>query len=139
MIHSEIFAIADSVATISGLRGLLGTEQKFEVTRKQPGPTTGGRLKVAYAVFAAASLFVLSLALYRLARGEHIALAAWCRAFLALNTVYFAAFFVTLARYERRASTPAFARLAPAELYRYVVTLHGTTADRTPSVGRGPH
>jgi cellulose synthase/poly-beta-1,6-N-acetylglucosamine synthase-like glycosyltransferase len=132
MIHSEIFAVADSVATLSGLRGLFGTEQKFEVTRKQPGAVTGSRLKVAYAVFASASVFGLSLALYRLARGEHVALAAWCGAFLALNTAYFAAFFVTLVRYERRASAPAFARLAPAELYRYVVTLHGT-AERHPT------
>jgi hypothetical protein len=133
LIHSEAFTIADTVPMLAALYGLLGVKQKFKVTVKEAARSTGNRLKSAYWLLAAGSLFGLALAVFRLVRGEHVVIAGWAVAFLALNIVFLTTFLVAMERYERRTESPPYAGLSPADLYRYVLTLPAA-ADHSPAL-----
>jgi cellulose synthase (UDP-forming) len=123
LLHSEAFAIADTVPMLAGLRGLLGGEQAFEVTEKRAERAAGSRLKATYRLLTGVSLFGLALSVFRLFQGEYVAIAGWSTAFLGLSSLYLLAFLFTMERYERRTGAPAYAQHTPAELYGYILTL----------------
>jgi cellulose synthase/poly-beta-1,6-N-acetylglucosamine synthase-like glycosyltransferase len=123
MLHSEAFGVADTVPMLAALRDVFGPERKFGVTRKRTGRTTGGGLTFAYRLLAAVNVAGLTLAVTQLVRGEHVVIAAWSGAFLALGTAYSLAFLIATERYERRPGSPAYARLSPEELYHHVASL----------------
>lgn len=126
LLHSEVFAVADTVPMIAALTGVIFPERKFGVSRKRTARTTGRWVKSAYRLYGAVTLLGLALALTRLLRGEYVAIAGWSAAFLGLSTVYALTFLVSMERYERTLVSPAYARFSPEELYRYVVRQSAT-------------
>ncbi|MDP9793934.1 cellulose synthase (UDP-forming) [Catenuloplanes nepalensis] len=121
LLHSEAFGVADTVPMISALRALAGNDRTFGVTVKRTDRTSSNSLKNTYRLYALASLAVLTLAAARLIQGEHVAIAAWAGAFLALSTGYALTFLISMERYERAPGAPWYATLTPAELYDAVV------------------
>ncbi|TDB78473.1 glycosyltransferase [Micromonospora sp. KC723] len=128
LVHSEAFGIADTLPMITALGSLFYPDRSFGVSRKRTGRTGGGRLKAAYQLFAAVNLAGLGLAVVRLVRGEHVVIAGWSAAFLALGTAYVLVFLVSLHRYERRAGAPSYIRFTPEQLYHHVVALSTDSA-----------
>jgi cellulose synthase/poly-beta-1,6-N-acetylglucosamine synthase-like glycosyltransferase len=135
MVYSEAFGVADVVPMIAALRGVFGPERRFGASRKRTGRTSGARLKLAYWLYAAVNVLGLVLAITRLIRGEHVAIAAWSGAFLALSTAYALVFLIGMERYERNPRSPWYAQLSPDELYRHIVSLStGYDRPRQPAV-----
>jgi cellulose synthase/poly-beta-1,6-N-acetylglucosamine synthase-like glycosyltransferase len=127
LLHSEAFGTADTVPMLAALRDVFGPQRRFAVTRKRTGRTTGGALPLAYRLLAAVNLAGLALAVTRLVRGEHVVIAGWSGAFLALGSAYALIFLVGMERYERRQGVPAYTRLSAEELYRHVASLPAGT------------
>jgi cellulose synthase (UDP-forming) len=127
MLHSEAFAVADTLPMLAALPAALFGERAFGVTEKRSARTADAPLKWAYRLFALAELSALAFALTRLARGEHVVIAAWSAAFLALSAFYVVSFLVGMERYERRPVTPCYTHLDPQQLYRRI--LAGTTKE----------
>lgn len=136
LVHSEVFAIADTVPMVAALAGLLGAERKFGVSRKRTARRTGTGVKLAYRLYAAVTVLAFTLALVRLARGEYLPIAGWSAAFLGFTTVYVLTFLIGMERYERNTRPPSYARFSPAELYHHIVSVAGSPlpSDRAPTM-----
>ncbi|MDI6105399.1 glycosyltransferase [Actinoplanes sp. NEAU-A12] len=120
MLHSEAFAVADTLPMLAALPAALFGERQFGVTEKRARRTTDARLKWAYRVFALVEAGALGFALFRLAQGEHVVIAAWSAAFLALSTGYVLSFLIGMERYERRPVVAWYTHLDPEQLYRRI-------------------
>jgi cellulose synthase/poly-beta-1,6-N-acetylglucosamine synthase-like glycosyltransferase len=132
LVHSGVFGMADCVAQVGGLRGLIGGEPTFQVTRKRPGRVTGAPLKAAYRAFFAVNLAGLAVVALHLLRGQEIAMAAWTGTFLAITVGYSGTMLAMTRRYERRPARPSLPPLGGEELYRHVLASVG---DRVPTAG----
>ena len=121
MLHSEAFAVADTLPMLAALPAALFGERQFGVTEKRARRTTDARLKWAYRIFALVEVGALGFALTRLVQGEHVVIAAWSAAFLALGAGYTLAFLVGMERYERRPVVAWYTHLDPEQLYRRIV------------------
>ncbi|GGN87117.1 hypothetical protein GCM10010112_69380 [Actinoplanes lobatus] len=121
MLHSEAFAVADTLPMLAALPAVLLGEREFGVTQKRTARTTDQRLKWAYRIFALAELSALGFAVTRLVQGEHVVIATWSAAFLTLSSAYVLAFLISMERYERSPVTPWYHDLSPEELYRRIV------------------
>ncbi|GIF14158.1 glycosyltransferase family 2 protein [Actinoplanes teichomyceticus] len=121
MLHSEAFAVADTLPMIAALPAAFLGEREFGVTQKRTERTTDRRLKWAYRIFALAELFALGFAVTRLVRGEHVVIAAWSAAFLALSSAYVLVFLAGMERYERSPVVPWYRHLGPEDLYHRIV------------------
>ncbi|MEV4276717.1 glycosyltransferase family 2 protein [Actinoplanes xinjiangensis] len=127
-LHSEAFAVADTLPMLAALPAAIFGEREFGVTDKRARRGTDARLKWAYRVFALAEVSALGFAVTRLIQGEHVVIAAWSAAFLTLSAGYALAFLVGMERYERRPVTPWYANLSPDHLYRRI-----TDEDKVPA------
>lgn len=119
--RSEVFHLAAAPSQLAGLRGILSVERKFRVTTKNAGRSSGWYTKLGYALLAALAAAGLLRAGQLALAGDHSGLVLWSAAFLALNAALLANLFVSVARYERRPANPAYARLGPEALYRYLL------------------
>jgi cellulose synthase/poly-beta-1,6-N-acetylglucosamine synthase-like glycosyltransferase len=128
MLHSEAFAVADTLPMLAALPAALFGERQFGVTEKRGRRTTDARLKWAYRIFALAEAGALGFALVRLAQGEHVVIAAWSAAFLTLSTGYVVSFLTGMERYERRPVVAWYTHLDPEQLYRRIVA--GSESER---------
>ena len=122
MLHSEAFAVADTLPMLAALPAALFGERQFGVTQKRARRTTDGRLKWAYRMFALVEVGALGFAVTRLIQGEHVVIAAWAAASLALSAGYALFFLAGTERYERRQVTPWYTDLTPEELYQRIVS-----------------
>ncbi|GLY06968.1 glycosyltransferase [Actinoplanes sp. NBRC 101535] len=130
MLHSESFAVADTLPMIAALVPALVGERQFGVTAKRTSRRTDLRLKLAYRGFAALNLAALAYAVVRLVRGEHLVIAGWSAAFLTMSAVYVLVFLYGMERYERSPVTPWYVDLTPEQLYQRIVA--GPVTTRTP-------
>ncbi|MEV6300827.1 glycosyltransferase [Actinoplanes sp. NPDC051861] len=121
LLHSEAFAVADTLPMLAALPAALFGERQFGVTEKRATRVADRGLKWAYRLFALIDVSALGFAVFRLVRGEHVVIAAWSAAFLALSTAYVLIFLVGMERYERRVVTPWYVGLDPEQLYRRIV------------------
>ncbi|HWS32777.1 MAG TPA: glycosyltransferase [Actinoplanes sp.] len=131
LLHSEAFAVADTLPMLAALPAALFGERQFGVTQKRARRTADARLKWAYRIFTLVELSAFGFALTRLIQGEHVVIAAWAAASLAISTGYAVFFLIGMERYERRAVTPWYTHLEPEQLYRRIVS--GTDRERIPA------
>jgi DNA-binding phage protein len=130
---SELFHLAAALPQMSGLGGVVGLARRFRVSAKRAGRPSGWINKAGYAVVAALGTAALARAGQLALTGHGSALVWWSAAFVALNTALVTHLLVMVARYERRSTTAAHARLAPEALYRYLAFRYAEP-DPTPSV-----
>ncbi|WIN00171.1 glycosyltransferase [Actinoplanes oblitus] len=132
MLHSEAFAVADTLPMLAALPAALFGERSFGVTAKRTGKRgTDQGLTWAYRLFALAELGTLAFAVTRLVRGEHVAIAVWSAAFLTMSSTYVLLFLAGMERYERTPADPWYRDLSPEDLYRRIAARSGRVLARS--------
>ncbi len=121
LIYTEMFALANMLAHLGGLKGIFKVQKKFAVSNKSPIRQDGEHLimvlwGLSYLAFAGIIRAGVSYFFYH----SDTALVLTCLIFISLNSLLLLSFLLKLRAYEHDKTTANYLALNPSAKYNYI-------------------